>query len=289
MAEYLRFARDNGVRAYYGEAYPNFGEGPKIYLAYKLLWNPDLDVDSLLDEWYSRAVGKEAAAYLKEYYCLWEDVWTNRMAKSEWIRYKQEWLPITRPGYLRHVTEEDIAKSRRLLETVLDKARTPRQKARAAALLQAFEYYEASVIAFLGDVRAENTTISSPGEALKVLLEGARCLEMADRRYYIVDKVLAKDPVLRHPKYVRPDTKWYWRSGKPATLAGRDWGEKLFRLAEPWATDVSVNARLKQLAAASKSETVRRHAKAMLKRLKGLKKTNRRANETSKQSGGSQP
>ena len=133
-------------------------------------------------------------------------------------------------------------------------------------LLRAFEYYEASVIAFLGEVRAESTAIGSPEEALQVLLEGARCLEMAERRYYIVDEVLAQDPVLRHPEYVRPDSEWYWLAGKPATLAGRDWGASLFRLVEPWATEVAVKARLRQLATTSPTETVRQQAQALLER-----------------------
>jgi hypothetical protein len=36
MANYLRWGRDHGVCSIYAEAYPNWGEGPKSYLALKL-------------------------------------------------------------------------------------------------------------------------------------------------------------------------------------------------------------------------------------------------------------
>ena len=45
MAEDLRYAHKNGVRVYYAESYPppnqNWGEGPKLYLTARLLWNPN--------------------------------------------------------------------------------------------------------------------------------------------------------------------------------------------------------------------------------------------------------
>jgi hypothetical protein len=43
MADYYRYGYGNGVRAMYAEAYPNWGEGPKLYVALKLQWNPKLD------------------------------------------------------------------------------------------------------------------------------------------------------------------------------------------------------------------------------------------------------
>ncbi|HCU33987.1 MAG TPA: hypothetical protein DGT21_00660, partial [Armatimonadetes bacterium] len=63
------------MKAHYAEIYPNWGEGPKPYIHLKLWWNPDRDVDALLDEWYVRCVGPDAAASLKQYYAIWERFW----------------------------------------------------------------------------------------------------------------------------------------------------------------------------------------------------------------------
>jgi hypothetical protein len=84
MADYLRYAKRNGVRAYYAEAYPpsvpNWGEGPKLYVTSRLLWNPDLDIDALLRDWYACFAAEAAAEHLTENYAYWEEFWTRRSA-----------------------------------------------------------------------------------------------------------------------------------------------------------------------------------------------------------------
>jgi hypothetical protein len=45
MAKYYSYAFDNHVRAIYSEAYPNWGEGPKLYIALRLQWDPRANVD----------------------------------------------------------------------------------------------------------------------------------------------------------------------------------------------------------------------------------------------------
>lgn len=162
MAEYYRYGYQHGVRAMYAEAYPNWGEGPKLYVALKLQWNPNLDVDALLQDWYVCAVGRDAAPDLAAYYDFWETFWTKRIKKSRWFkRNRGQYLPHKRPGYLDVVQYKDISKSRKLLEQLLAKARTTKQRARAKFLLRAFEYYEASVISYLGLVK----NIRQPGKS----------------------------------------------------------------------------------------------------------------------------
>ena len=80
MAQYYRFAHENGVRGLTAEAYPNFGEGPKLYVSLKLQWDPTQDVDALLDEWYTMAVGQDAAPYVRKYYDHWRT--SGRAASS---------------------------------------------------------------------------------------------------------------------------------------------------------------------------------------------------------------
>jgi hypothetical protein len=188
MAEYYRYAHQQGVHAMYAEAYPNWGEGPKLYVALKLQWDPHLDVDVLLKEWYEAAVGKKAADDLAAYYQLWEDFWTHRVKISEWFKRGGQYLHFTEPGYLELVTYEDIEKSRHLLEAVVKKTETPEQKKRAELILRAFEYYEASAVAYLGLVKNN----LQPGKDKKYYDK------MSKKRLDLVNE-FENDPVLIHP------------------------------------------------------------------------------------------
>ena len=82
MAEYYRFARASGVeKVHYAEAYPNWGEGPKLAISLKLQWNPDQDVDQLLREWYDRAVGPARGAGARRLLRALGEFWTEGRAE----------------------------------------------------------------------------------------------------------------------------------------------------------------------------------------------------------------
>jgi len=188
MAENFRYAHENGVRAMYAEAYPNWGEGPKYYITLKLWWNPYLDVDVLLDEWYTLAVGKRSAVHLSKYYQLWEDFWTRRVPTGEWFSRGGQYLRFTKPGYLDLVTFEDIETSRKLLEAAVRDATTDNQRQRAQLILRAFEYYEASALSYLGLVKG----MTQPGRSIEYYRQ------MNQKRYDLV-KEFQDDPFLSHP------------------------------------------------------------------------------------------
>jgi hypothetical protein len=155
MAESYRYLFSNGVRAMYAEAYPNFGEGPKLYLALKLMWNPQLNVDSTLKDWYVSAVGVQSAPYLEQYFSLWEGFWSQRILNSPWFQQKRIYSDFLNPGYLDIVTEDDMNKSRSLLTEAVNHSSNEFQKACATKLLRAFEYYDLSVHAYRGLVKGE--------------------------------------------------------------------------------------------------------------------------------------
>ena len=223
MAESYRFARANGVKVHYAEAYPNWGEGPKLYISLKLQWNPDLDVDLLLREWYERAVGPAAAPELAAYYAHWEKFWTERALKSRWFSRGGQYLAFNSPLYLADVTASEIAESRRRLENVVAKAQTPAQKARARLLLQAFEYYEASALAYPKAEAGSARPPASEAEALAAIGEGERQARMAEQRLQLA-KEWEKDLVLAHP--LSP-TRF-------PLLSGRDWGGTALWRAFDW-------------------------------------------------------
>jgi len=186
MADYLRWGREHGVCVINAEAYPNWGEGPKLYLALKLYWNPNLNVDEALWDWYVAAVGPDAAPYLAAYYELWEEFWTQRVPGSDWFKESGQYLHFYRPNYLSLVKADDIIKARDLLVQVLTRAQTEEERVRARLIFRAFEYYEASTISYLGLVKKDYGYLKA----------------MNQKRMEFVDE-FEKDPVLCHP--LRPD------------------------------------------------------------------------------------
>lgn len=150
MAEALRFGADHGVIANYTEMYNNLGDGPKAWLAARLMWNPYQDEDALLAEWYERMVGPDAAEDLEAYYALWETFWTERVLPSSWFQNGKHstYLPFNKASYVDLVTDADLQQSRALLENVALQAQTPKQQARAQVLLDAFAYTEAAVTSY---------------------------------------------------------------------------------------------------------------------------------------------
>ncbi len=196
MADYYRFGYEHGVRAMYAEAYPNFGEGPKLYVALKLQWDPYQDVDALLDEWYERCAGPEGGAYVKQYYEFWEDFWTRRVLDTSWFRLEGQYLPHRgEPTYLLEVTQDELAQCRNQLERAQKLASTDRQKARVQLLLDAFGLYESSAAVYQS-TQLVDRVIESEADALAVLDQAVRAFEMADRREYLTTVLLPNHPVL---------------------------------------------------------------------------------------------
>ncbi|MEN6301224.1 MAG: DUF4838 domain-containing protein [Armatimonadia bacterium] len=197
--EYLKYGQQQGVKAHYAEIYPNWGEGPKPYLFMKLWWNPNQDVDKLLNEWYVRCVGAKAAPDLARYYAIWERFWTKDILNSKWFSVPGgQYCNFGHPGYLADVKPEDIAESRRLLDRVIANCATADQKARAELLERAFQYYEASALAYLAN---ENTPsqLDTEEQALAALRNSATGMAMAHKRQYLAMEVFPKDPVLVNP------------------------------------------------------------------------------------------
>jgi len=253
MADYYRYAHAHAVRAMYAEAYPNWGEGPKLYVSLKLQWDPRQDVDALLRDWYVRAVGAEAAGDLAAYFALWEDFWTRRILQSKWFSKHGQYLAFNRADYLADVSDQDVARSRTLIDSVVRKAGTPRQKARARLLAMAFEYYEASAVAYAGKKTAQEPAPSSEAEALRLLEWAQRVADMGARRQRLVSEVFPKHPELLHPI----DFK------RLPALRGDDWGAASIWAAYDWAArSRKVRDCLRELADPSRATSL--SAKSML-------------------------
>ncbi|MBC8874313.1 MAG: DUF4838 domain-containing protein [Planctomycetes bacterium] len=78
FADGLRFAHECGAEGFYAEAYANWGlDGPKLWVAERLLWQPDQDVDQLLDRWHT-AMFAAAADPMRAYFDYLEHAWRTQ-------------------------------------------------------------------------------------------------------------------------------------------------------------------------------------------------------------------
>ena len=145
MSDYLQYAAEHKVSFLYSEAYPNWGEGPKLYLALRMQWDPNVNVKETLKDWYVSAVGEEAAPYLAAYFEFWEDFWVNRATASPWFGTKGPYLNFKSMNYLRIVKNEDFLYCRQLLDLAKQHAKTVQQKERAEYFIRSLADYESSV------------------------------------------------------------------------------------------------------------------------------------------------
>ncbi|RED64462.1 DUF4838 domain-containing protein [Cohnella phaseoli] len=262
MADEYRYAESIGVNAYYSELYANFGEGPKPYLSAKLKWDPQQDVEALLDDWYERAVGPEAAADLKAYYQKWQQFWEQDIFDTQWYQLwkndpeRMNYMQLLSPDYLRDVSLQDMVDGRQLLESVIAKAQTQQQKKRAQDLLRMFEFYELSKLSYV-DMSAAVAAPTNDAEASAILNDILnRNVKMDQRKALLAE---FSDFHSLYYQYKGPLT-WATVSSKE-TMALSSWIK-----AHPNSTTA---ARIEQLAEQSTSSTVRNAMKLILLSVEG--------------------
>ena len=74
----IRFAVAHKVKGFYAEVYPNWGmDGHKLYVMSRILWNPEVDVDALTDDWYARMF-RESAGPMGSYFERCERAWREQ-------------------------------------------------------------------------------------------------------------------------------------------------------------------------------------------------------------------
>lgn len=147
FAEYLRFLRENNVREVYAEVYQNSSkqlssyelDGPRVWISAKLLWNPNEDVDKLMETFCSRFYGAAAKPMLR-YYQQCEKAWGRTKNPFD---FRREYLSYEFDIYTledMNIMTAAMAEACRLAEgnkTVLE-----RLKAQQRALFPIAAYYQ---------------------------------------------------------------------------------------------------------------------------------------------------
>lgn len=144
VAQSIPFAHEAGVRAFFAEAYTNWGlDGPKCWLAAQLLWDVTQDPAALLDIYY-REFWQEAAAPMRSFFELCDQQWLDQPLPSYWLKYFKD-------GHQARIFPKEVRARLRALVTEaehLAKTDVVRQRVRlfsgALAVTEAFgEFSEA--------------------------------------------------------------------------------------------------------------------------------------------------
>jgi hypothetical protein len=131
-AESIQFAYRAGVRAYTAETSPHWAfDGPKLWVAAQLLWDPKQSIDRLLDEYYSR-FWKEAAEPMRHFDEVCERAWRSQSGTAWWLKYyNDESQALLYPPALRSELRADIEDARA-------RARNPEVRDRVEVVSAAF-------------------------------------------------------------------------------------------------------------------------------------------------------
>ncbi|MCK5803813.1 MAG: DUF4838 domain-containing protein, partial [Lentisphaeria bacterium] len=137
-AKYLKFLRRHNVREVYAEVYQHKPErmatweldGPRVWLTAKLLWNPDADIDELMQRFCSRFYGP-AQEPMQRYYQQCEKAWERR---EDPFDFGKKWRDLEFDQY----TATDMIVMERCVAEALELSTTaPEVNARLQALANA--------------------------------------------------------------------------------------------------------------------------------------------------------
>lgn len=132
----IPYAHSVGARGFYAECLPNWGlDGPKLWLAAQLLWNPAAEPAALLDDYYAR-YWREAAGPMRAFFELCEARYLQQPKPAYWLRYfRDEHQRLLFPPEVR-------AQLRDQLRAAAASARTPRVRERVDLVSRAFALAE---------------------------------------------------------------------------------------------------------------------------------------------------
>ncbi|MHC4873760.1 MAG: DUF4838 domain-containing protein [Planctomycetota bacterium] len=140
FAEAMQYAAKQGASGFYAEAYNQWGlDGPKQWIAEKVLWDPDVDVDALLTEW-CRGMFPGAAKEMQAYFERCESYWI----KNNHLTGKGNWgyRLMSRPEQMDIYQPEDIKALREFFDAAFKKAGSDIEKERIEYFSSTFKITE---------------------------------------------------------------------------------------------------------------------------------------------------
>ena len=201
--EMFKFMGANKVAGMFVENAPTLGEGPRLYLYMKQMWNPDVDAAAVVDDWCEATVGAKAAPYLEEYLDFWEKFWRREVPKTAWFQNSKDnvYMTFGFGGYMYALRDGDMAECRKLMERMVEAAGTPEEKKRAELLMAFFELYEANAVASVAELIPVGAQAESEEQAVAILRATPRACEYLKKRDAIIDRLCVLYPYLARPDF----------------------------------------------------------------------------------------
>lgn len=208
VADDLRFGFASGVKAIYCEAYPFWAwSGPMLYVASRLQWDVNANVDGILDEFHRDCFG-EAAAEMRAYHDACERYWT-RPRPGRWFE------GLDNLGSEEAMADQSLLKQAgRRLASALAKARDPQVRERIVWIAKGF---------------ALSAAVGKAFEARKAEVDAAQELKAAAAVVQKAHSRLVEDPAYQNVYYGndRFDNKWRrWLDASMKALPTRPAGSR---------------------------------------------------------------
>lgn len=122
LGENLKWRYKNNVRFLTGEYYPDgkWADSINIYVAMKVMWDINADVDDIIDDYCKAAVGEKAAPYLKKYFAYNEKIWTSRDIMKAPCFVKETTFQGGGNSYLEYFPEDYVDQCEKLLKKIVE-------------------------------------------------------------------------------------------------------------------------------------------------------------------------
>jgi hypothetical protein len=190
IAQDIKHSKAVGLEGYHSEAYPLWPSfGPHIYIAARMLYNPALDVDKLLGEYFTDLYGP-AAPEMAAFYQTMEDAWRRYKRPGQWFEGIS-----SMSQQISMYKAEDLAAMRKHLRQAAQLADTDLVKQRVAYVQKGTEYGLNLIEGWLAAEKLSTMTImpETAEETARLIKQVNRCVELSPRLWQssIIDDPLA--------------------------------------------------------------------------------------------------
>jgi len=214
--EAIQFAVAHKVKGFYAEVYPNWGlDGHKLYVMSRVLWDPNVDVDAITDEWNERMF-REAAEPMKRYFARCERAWREQDTGPGHWAYRLAADPKQFEIFPPEVVEECIG----YLDQAADVAEDDVVKQRIHFFRKTFEITELLGSNYwasqgVGELMEKGAPLDQVAAAMREMTER---LVAQDIDEYIAERV-GDDPIAFHP----PKQGWIAPLKSGAATVAKRW------------------------------------------------------------------
>jgi len=190
MDEEIKFDKQHGLEGMYTEMYTFLPDtAPMIWAFAKLQWDPSLNIDDLLNDFYTKMFGA-AAPEMQKYFSLLEKCWTE-----------------DKPGFTRDVlidiaqqslvmTPDEVHQGFTLLDAAVAKSQKPMEKKRIGIIRAALKYYSYMPLEYRLSQQLSQSQYKNAADAQKGLDEVSQLGQLITERQEFWSEAEKRDDLL---------------------------------------------------------------------------------------------